>query len=71
MSDEVVDIKIVAEEAAKKKCNAQFEEYKKCELRITGEDGEFIKGKHCTGFALEYWKCIDTHAAPVYFKKFV
>lgn len=71
MSDEpeFIDYKKVAEESVKAKCSKEFDCYKQCEKRITGPDGQYIKGKHCTGFAIEYWQCIDHHAAPLYFKK--
>jgi len=66
MSDEVeiVDPKVVAEEECKPACVKYEDIYNQCAKRIEGQEG-----KHCTGYALDWWKCIDQCAAPKYFPK--
>lgn len=65
MSDEEpVNPKLVAEEQCKPQCPAQWKEYEKCVARIEGKPG-----KHCQGYYLEFWHCVDKCALPIYWKE--
>lgn len=64
MSDEPTNPKIEAEEFCVPKCQVPWAEYEKCVTRIDGKPG-----KHCQGYYLDYWKCIDVCALPIYSKK--
>lgn len=63
MSDtEFIDPKKVAEESCREPCTKPFTIYQECAKRIEGKEGQ-----HCTGFAMDYWKCVDACATPKYF----
>lgn len=61
---EIVDPKPVAEAKCAPQCNKFDQVYQQCVKRIEGQEG-----KHCTGYKMDYWKCIDKCAAPLYFPK--
>lgn len=66
MSDdgEQVNVKVQAEKSCEPKCIKEKTTYDQCVRRIEGKDG-----KHCSGYAFDYWGCIDKCAAPKYFPK--
>lgn len=58
------DPKPQLEDACKVECLQQWHKYQECVKRIEGDaTGE----AHCTGWAFDYWKCIDKCVAPKLF----
>lgn len=60
------DPKPQLEEACKVDCLKEWHNYKACAERIkSDESGE----AHCTGWAFDYWRCIDKCVAPKLFAR--
>jgi ubiquinol-cytochrome c reductase subunit 6 len=64
MSDEPSNPKVAAEELCKPKCQEPWKTYLQCQDRIEGQNG-----KHCQGYYLDFWHCVDKCALPIYTKK--
>jgi ubiquinol-cytochrome c reductase subunit 6 len=63
-TEELIDPKKVAEAACHEPCLKPFNIYQECAKRVAG-----VEGKHCTGYYMDYWKCVDHCATPKYFHK--
>ncbi|KAF8063094.1 QCR6-1 [Scenedesmus sp. PABB004] len=59
------DPKPQLEDECKVDCLKEWHNYQECAKRIESSDHD---DAHCTGWAFDYWKCVDKCVAPKLFK---